>query len=193
MNRNLSRLICLLTVGVACLLAWKAVYAQTENAAVGKLPRFTETREAAAIHFVKKHLAEMLPVLDQLKKSNQPQYEREIRFIFEITEILADLEDDAPRHNLELRIWIAENRAQLLLARLGAAGDEKRKTIHLQLQELANQLVDLDANYLELKAEQLDRDLAQVRDQISRIRERREQFVKERYHELLQRIPKQKR
>lgn len=189
--KRASRAFALLALGVTLLLAWHAVQAQTEP--VGRLPRFTEAREAAALHFVKKHLPEMLSVLDQLKKSNQQQYEREIRFIFEITEILADLEDNAPRHNLELRIWIAENKAQLLLAKLGASDDDKRKGIHLQLQDLANQLVDLDANYLEVKAEQLERELGQLRDQINRIREQRDQFVKERYHELLQRIPKQKR
>lgn len=183
---------CVLWCGLL-LLAWQLAQAQNEPTPVGRLPRFTEAREAAALHFVKKNLPEMLLVLDQLKKSNQQQYEREIRFIFEITEILAELEDNPPRHNLELRIWIAENKAQLLLAKLGATEDDNRKGIHLQLQELANQLVDLDANYLEVKAEQLDRELGQIRDQIGRIRDRREQFVKERYQELLQRIPKQKR
>ena len=69
------------------------------------------------------------------------------------------------------RICIAYNKAQLLLAKLGAADEDKRKGMHLELQDLANQLVDLDANYLELKAEQLDRELGQVRDQIVRIRD----------------------
>src|SRR5215470_14741413 len=54
------------------------------------LPRFTEEREAAALYFVKKHVPELLPILEQIKKNNVPQYEHEIREIFQVTEWLAD-------------------------------------------------------------------------------------------------------
>src|SRR5262249_36313916 len=40
------------------------------------LPRFTEEREAAALFFVKKQLPELLPLLEELKKTNAPHYER---------------------------------------------------------------------------------------------------------------------
>src|SRR6516164_74906 len=39
------------------------------------LPRFTEEREAAALCFVKKHLPELAPLLEQLKKNNNVQYQ----------------------------------------------------------------------------------------------------------------------
>ena len=33
------------------------------------LPRFTEEREAAALHFVRKHCPDLIPLLDDLKKN----------------------------------------------------------------------------------------------------------------------------
>src|SRR5690242_11756353 len=75
------------------------------------LPRFTETREAAALFFVKKHVPEVLPLLEQLKKSNPTQYQQEIREVFQVTEMLADLQDDPPRQELELKVWKTETRA----------------------------------------------------------------------------------
>src|SRR6266852_3483297 len=66
------------------------------------LPRFTEEREAAALCFVKKHLAELVPLLEQLKKNNVKQYEHEIREIFQATEWLTDFQEDAKRYDLEL-------------------------------------------------------------------------------------------
>src|SRR5262245_53670523 len=133
------------------------------------LPRFTEEREAAALYFVKKHLPEFLPVLEKLKNSNTSEYQREIREIFQVTELLADLRDDLTRYELELKIWVTENRAHLLIARLSTPNEEERKKIQGQLQEIAGQLVNLDIEVLEHKAEQLDRELGEVRDEARRI------------------------
>src|SRR5438093_4443106 len=62
------------------------------------LPRFTEEREAAALFFVKKHLPELLPLLQQLKKNSVSSYKKEIQSIYQVTELLADLRDDTPRY-----------------------------------------------------------------------------------------------
>src|SRR5688572_30451001 len=86
--------VCAVAFGLA---AWQAAPAQSLP-----LPRFTEEREAAALFFVKKHLAEMVPVLDQLKKDKVEHYQKEVSEIFQVTEILADLREDMARHDLEL-------------------------------------------------------------------------------------------
>src|SRR4051794_27503525 len=90
------------------------------------LPRFTEEREAAALHFVRKHLPELVPLLDLLKKNQRAAYQREVRAIFQATEILADLRDDPQRYDLELKIWVAENKAQVLAARLNTPNEAER-------------------------------------------------------------------
>src|SRR5205807_6979668 len=97
------------------------------------LPRFAEEREAAALHFVKKHCPELIPLLDELKKSNRPAYELQVRETFQVTELLADLQDDPKRYDLELKIWKAENKAMVLVGRLATPKEDERKAIEDQL------------------------------------------------------------
>ncbi len=157
------------------------------------LPRFTEEREAAARFFVKKHVPELLPLLDELKKKNAAKYQQEIREIFQVTEMLADLQDDEKRHDLELKIWKSENRAYVLIARLSTPDEEERKKVRGQLRDLARELVELDIQVLELKAEQLDKELGEVKDELTRAREQVEQNVKTRYEGLLDKAKKPKK
>ncbi len=157
------------------------------------LPRFTEEREAAALFFVKKHLPELLALLEPLKKNGPAQYQREISEIFRVTELLADLRDDPSRHDLELKFWITENKAHVLLAKLSTPDEAERKKIQTQLQELARKLVTLDVEFLELKADMLDRELGETKDELAKMRDQREKYVKDRFDGLLQRIAKRKK
>jgi hypothetical protein len=177
---------CWLTSGPASL-------AEAPKAAEDKLPRFTEEREAAALHFVKKHLPELLPVLAQLKKTSRAQYQREIREIFHDTEVLSELGDDTQRHDLELKVWKAENRAHLLIAKLSTPKEAERKKFQGQILGLARELVDLDLKILELKAEQLDREMGEVKDEMARISENKEKITRERYKGLLDKVKKVKK
>src|SRR5262245_18564275 len=116
----------------------------TPRGAANPLPRFTEEREAAALHFVKKNCPELLPFLEELQKTNQVQYEQQIREVFQVTEMLADLRDDPRRHEFELKLWKTENRALVLAARLGVTKDEKAaKQLEGQILDLVKELVDL--------------------------------------------------
>ncbi len=153
-------------------------------------PRFTEEREAAALFFVKKHVPDLLPLLEQLKKSRPAQYEREIREIFQVTDWLADLRDDPPRYDLELKIWIAESKANVLIARLSAAPEAQRKGLQAQLREQARRLAGLDIHVLEVKAEELEKELSEVKDELGRAKDSTESRVQERYGGLLERARK---
>lgn len=157
------------------------------------LPRFTEEREAAVLYFVKKHVPELVPLLEQLKKESLPHYQREISEIFQVTELLTEMRDDSQRHELELKIWIAENKAHVLVARLSVPGEEERKKIHAQLQEVVRQLVALDLESLELRADQLERELTEARDEIAKIRDNRDKHAKTRYEALVQKSTKTKK
>jgi hypothetical protein len=167
-----------------------AASGKTEN---DKLPRFTEEREAAALHFVKKNLPEMLPVLAELKKSSSTQYQREIREIFHDTELLTELSDDNQRYELELKIWKAENKAHLLVAKLSTPSAAERKKIQEQIHDLAGDLVNLDLKILELKAEQLDRELGEVKDEMAKMTDNKEKITQERYQGLLDKAKKGKK
>jgi hypothetical protein len=168
----------------ACLLLGGLRAADGE----GGLPRFTEVREAAALFFVKKHVPELLPLLEELKKNNLAQYQHEVRAIFQVTEMLADLEDEPRRHDLELKIWKTETRAHTLVAQLSTPDAAARKKVEAQLQECARELVELDVQVLELKAEQLDKELGEIKDELSRIREQMDREVKARYERLLNKV-----
>ncbi len=157
------------------------------------LPRFTEEREAAALYFVKKHVPELLAILEQIKKNNVAQYEHEIREIFQITEWLADLRDEPRRYELELKIWKSENKANTLIAKLSTPNEEDRKKVQSQLQELAKELVELDIQVLELKADQLDKELGEVKDELAKLRDNADKKTKERYEGLIERASKPKK
>jgi hypothetical protein len=157
------------------------------------LPRFTETREAAALFFLKKHAPEALPLLDQLKKTNPAQYRQEIREVFQVTELLADLEDDPRRQELELKIWKTESKAYALVARLSTPDAAERKRVEAGLQELARELVDLDTQVLELKADQLDKELGEVKDELAKARDQTEKNIRARYEGLVNKARSRKK
>jgi hypothetical protein len=157
------------------------------------LPRFTEEREAAALCFVKKHLPELAPLLEQLKKNNNVQYQHEIREIFQATEWLADLQEDTKRYDLELKIWKAENKAHMLAARLTTAADDEKKKLEIELQTLAKELVELDVAILEVKAEQLDKELGEIKDELAKAKENTDRQIKDRYEQLLEKAKKKRK
>jgi hypothetical protein len=157
------------------------------------LPRFTEEREAAALFFVRKHVPEVVPLLEELKKSNPSQYQQEIREVFKVTEMLADLQDDPRRHDLELKIWKTENKAHALVAKLSTPKEEDRKQVEATLQEMARELVDLDIQILELRADQLDKELGEVKDELARTRDQLDKNVKTRYDGLVDQARKHKK
>jgi hypothetical protein len=157
------------------------------------LPRFTEEREAAALFFIKKHAAELVPLLDKLKKDNPRQYQQEIREVFHVTEMLAELMDEPRRYELELKIWKTESKAHILVAKLSTPNEEERKKAEAALQELARELVDLDIQILEHKADQLDKELGAIKDELARARDSTDKDVKKRYEGLLDQARKRKK
>lgn len=156
------------------------------------LPRFTEEREAAALHFVRKHCPELAPLLDDLKRANRPAYELQVRETFQVTELLADLQDDPKRYELELKIWIAENKALVTVAKLATARDEDRKPVEEQLLALAKELVALDVRGLELRAEVLGTELAAAKEEVARARENLDRAAKDRFEALADRAKRKK-
>jgi plasmid stabilization system protein ParE len=165
----------------------------TPGSTASHLPRFTEEREAAALFFLKKHVPEVLPLLDELKRSNPAQYQQEVREIFQATEMLADLRDDPPRHDLELKYWKTETKAHALAAKLSTSKEEERAKVEIGLREMARELVDLDIQFLELRADQLDKELGEVKDELARTRGQLDKSVRTKYDVLLEQGKKPKK
>ena len=161
-------------------------------ASADPLPRFTEEREAAARHFVRKHCPELVPLLDDLKKANRGAYELQVRETFQVSELLADLQDDPKRYALELNIWKAENKAFVLVAKLATPKEEDRKAVEEQLLALAKELVELDVRSLEHRAEVLRTELGVTKDELAKLRDNFDRTVKDRHEALLERARKKK-
>jgi hypothetical protein len=156
------------------------------------LPKFTEAREAAALYFVKRRCPELLPLLEDLKKTNRAEYELQIRETFQVTEWLADLQDDEKRYAIELRMWKAENKALVLVAKLASAKDDDRKVIEGQLRDLAKELVELDQQSLEHRVELLQSELTAAKEELAKSQGNRDRAAKSRYDSLLERAKKKK-
>jgi hypothetical protein len=156
------------------------------------LPKFTEEREAAALHFVRKHCPELMPLLDELKKVNRAVYEQQVRETFQVTELLADLQDDPKRYDLELKVWKAENKALVLVAKLATPKEDDRKVIEAQLQALAKELVELEVQSLEHRVELLQTELASAKDELTKSRDNFDRTVKDRFEALLEKARKKK-
>jgi hypothetical protein len=161
-------------------------------ASADSLPRFTEEREAAALHFVRKHCPELVPLLEDLKKVSRPAYELQVRETFQVTELLADLQDDPKRYDLELKIWKAENQALLLVAKLAAPLEEDRKKVEDRLQALAKDLVELEVQSLEHRVGLLQGELAASKEELLKVRDNFERAVKDRFEALLERAKRKK-
>lgn len=169
-----------------------ALISSNVSGASSSLPRFTEEREAAALHFVRKHCPELVPLLDELRKSSSPQYQVQVSEIFRVTEMLASIEDER-RQQVELKIWKAENRALVLVARLATTRSEDRRALENSLQDAARELVELDVQVLELQANQLTKDLVQTREDLSRLKENPDKSARDRFDALLNMAKKQKK
>src|SRR5262245_53728683 len=156
------------------------------------LPKFTEEREAAALHFVRKHCPELVPLLDDLKKSNRSAYELQVRETFQVTELLADLQDDPKRYDLELKMWKAENKALVLVAKLATLKEDDRKVVEGQLQALAKELVELEVQSLEHRVELLQGELAAAKEELTKCRDNFDRTAKDRFEALLEKARKKK-
>jgi hypothetical protein len=171
---------------LVAFLTGSAVRATTPVAADTLLPRFTEEREAAALCFLRKNASELLSLLERLKRENPTRYQREIRAVFQVAEMLADLEEDPQRHDLELEIWKIETKAHSLAARLPAQPESERRKMENELQRIARELVNLDTRVLELKAVQAEKELVEIRDELSKARDHVADRAKSRYDNLLE-------
>ncbi|MDB5306538.1 MAG: hypothetical protein JWO38_740 [Gemmataceae bacterium] len=156
------------------------------------LPKFTEEREAAALHFVRKHCPDLVPLLDELRKSNRPAYELQVRETFQVTEFLADLQDDTRRYELELKIWKTENKAMVLVGRLATPREEDRKTIEDQLRGLAKELVDLEVQALEHRVQLLERESTAAREELAKARDGSDRTTREKFDGFVEKARKKR-
>ncbi|MGE0757789.1 MAG: hypothetical protein AB7F89_17585 [Pirellulaceae bacterium] len=139
----------------------------------------TPEREAAALTFVRQHHAELAELLISLKESSPREYERAIRDLFRSSERLAQIQErDRQAYELELAVWKARSRAELLSARLQMQDDELvREALRTALAEE----YDLRIRVLEHEQRKLHERAAALDEQLRQLAERREQVIASRF------------
>jgi hypothetical protein len=97
----------------------RATKAGPKNAKPREPLAITPEREAAVATFVERNHAELAPLLAHLRSSQPRQYEQAVREIFRVTERLAGIQERDPLlYELEVKLWTAQSRVQVLAARL---------------------------------------------------------------------------
>jgi hypothetical protein len=135
----------------------------------------TPEREAAAMTFVRQHHAELSELLIYLKESAPREYERAVRDLFRASERLAQIQErDSAAYELELNLWKARSRAQLISARLQMADDPQLRD---ELRAALTDEYDLRVRVLKNDRERLADRLRNLDEQIGRLEARRAEFI----------------
>jgi DNA-directed RNA polymerase subunit L len=128
-------------------------------------PAIAMEQEAAAIALVQEHHKDLFELLIHLKEGLPQEYERAIRDLSRASDRLAQFEKrDPERYRLELQLWQAGSRRQLLAARLQMGYDESL------LNELRNVLSEeqkLALAVLRHERERLAGRIAKIDEQIT--------------------------
>ena len=136
----------------------------TTDKAKGNKPEPGNVLSAAAeqevLAFVREHHPELVKLLSQLSESRPKEYQKALRDLSRVRDRLGQIKrNHTERYELELAVWKAESRIQLLAARMHmGASNELRDQLHTALQEQAE---------LKLGLLRLERGLAQ--DRVDRI------------------------
>lgn len=148
----------------------------------------TPEREATATVFVKQHHPELAELLIHLKDSSPKEYERAIRDLYRASERLAQVQErDSQAYELELNLWKARSRAQLLNARLQMADDEE---VRRQLRAAVTEAYDLRLQILSRERDKFAEKAKNLENQIERLTQRREEAIENQLQQLTKAAPK---
>lgn len=135
----------------------------------------TPEREAAALNFVERNHAELSELLAHLKTSQPRQYEQAIKEIYRVTERLAGVQERDPLHyELEVKLWTAQSRVQLLAARLKMGDSE---SVRKELREALATQIDARLDVLKHQKQQAAERLAKMESDISQLEANKEKAI----------------
>lgn len=139
--------------------------ARDKAGSVKPLPEISAEQEAVAVALVQKHHKDLFELLIYLKEGLPQEYEQAIRDLSRASDRLALYEKrDPARYRLELQLWQAESRRQLLTARLQMGFDE---SLLKELREVLKEEHRLDLALLRHERERLAGRLAKIDEQIA--------------------------
>ena len=145
-------------------------------AAKAKLPvTVTPEREAAVLTFIQRNHAELADLLAHLKENQPEAYEQAVRELFRTTERLAQIQERDPlQYELELAVWKAQSRVQLVSARMKMAVTEDLKK---ELREALAVQSDARLALLKHQRQQASERLTKLDADIARFEKDREKVI----------------
>ncbi len=146
------------------------------------LPGITPEREAAVMTFVKQHHPELAELLVHLKENTPKEYDRAVRDLFRTSERLAQVQErDSLTYDLELKLWKARSRAQLLAARLQMANSDE---LQKQLRATLNEEYDMRLQLLQRDRERLTERVRNLAEQFDKLSQRRDEEIEKQMKQL---------
>jgi hypothetical protein len=154
-------------------LLWANATAQNKPTPMNVTPE----REAAVHTFVERNHPELAELLAHLKSNKPQEYERAIRELHRITERLAGIQErDRTQYDLELKLWTAQSRVQLVTARLRMdSTDELKTSLRDALNGQAEAKVALlkhERTRVTARLEKIDADIAQFENDRQKVIDR---------------------
>lgn len=142
----------------------------------------TPEREAAVRTFVERNHPELAELLTHLKTNKPQEYERAIRELHRITERLAGIQErDRDQYDLEIKLWTAQSRVQLLTARLRMGTTDELKD---QLRQALNSQAEAKVALLKHERERVATRLTKIDADIAHFEKDRDEVI-EKQMELL--------
>jgi hypothetical protein len=147
-----------------------------------KSTKSMEEQESVVLEFLKQHHEELLRIVKKLKQKDAQQYNKAMRELYAVTERLSRLQQrDSERYELELKVWQAKSRGELLAAQLqmkdSVATREQLAVVLKDRKELALKLMQLEYDRLSARRSKLEASILKLQSQDEKVEERIEQIV----------------
>lgn len=143
--------------------------------------------ETAVLEFVREHHAELAGLLENLKDSRPKEYQKAVRDLTRVRERLAQYKkNNQPRYDLELAMWKAESRTQLLAARLQMNDSSELRE---QLQASLNDQYDRKLAILKFERDMHQERLNKANEQLQKTDAERSQMIERQMQVLLKSSP----
>jgi hypothetical protein len=142
----------------------------------------TPERQAAVMTFVQRNHAELADLLAHLKARQPAEYEGAVRELFRTTERLAQIQERDPlQYELEVALWTAQSRVQLLTAKLMmGTTDELQSSLRVAVSAQIDARVALLKHQRQKSADRLanlDREIRKVEDDRENVIEKQLQLL----------------
>jgi L-2-hydroxyglutarate oxidase LhgO len=139
------------------------------------LAQVSAEREEAVMAFVKEHHPALAELLVQLKTGSPKEYEQAMRELFRTSERLAQIQErDPQQHKLEIKLWQAQSRVQLLTARLKMSDSQELRE---QLRAALNEQLDMRLALLRLERDRVSDRLNDIDRQVQKLQSNRQDLV----------------